>query len=57
MLPAHVTVRTHLEAVLKEQRWDIARLQNEVLAMPLSNYLHTHSLDQAYQAWKAHVVK
>ena len=56
-MPAHVTARTHLEAVLKDQGWDIAKLQNEILGVPLSNYLRTHSLDQAYQAWKAHVTK
>ena len=43
---------THLEAVLRDQGWDVARLQADVLKMPLPTYLRTHSVDEAYQAFR-----
>jgi len=52
-LPPTVHARSHLEAVLADRGWDIARLQSEVLRMPLDRYLQTHSADEAYQRWRA----
>ena len=51
-LPEHVTAMTHLEAVLKDQGWDVARLQTDVLHMPLEYYLRGHKVDEAYQLLK-----
>ena len=56
-LPAHVTAMTHLEAVLQDQGWTVERLQAEALRTPLANYLRTHSVDEAYQVFKAHLAR
>jgi phage recombination protein Bet len=53
-LPEHVSAMTHFEAVLKDNGWDVARLQNELLNVPLANYLRTHKLDEAYQLVRQH---
>ncbi len=54
-LPEHVSAMTHLEAVLRDQGWDVARLQADVLKVPLPTYLRTHSVDEAYQAFRKHL--
>jgi hypothetical protein len=54
-LPEHVTAMTHFDAVLKDQGWTLERLQAEILKTPLATYLRTHSLDQVYQLFKAHL--
>ena len=54
-LPAQVHSQTHFEAVLKERGWDISRFQNEVLNVPLAQYLRSHTLDQTYQLFRQHV--
>ena len=51
-LPEHVSAMTHLEAVLRDQGWDVPRLQADVLKVPLPTYLRTHSVDEAYQAFR-----
>ena len=56
-LPEHVSARTHLDAVLHDQGWDVARLQADVLKVPLATYLQTpnHNIDGAYQLFKRHL--
>ncbi len=54
-LPASINARTHFEAVLKERGWDLARLQADVLHVPLDHYLRSHKLDEAYQLFRKHL--
>ena len=51
-LPAHVSAMTHFEAVLHERGWDTMRFERELLQMPLTRYLTSHNIDQAYQLFK-----
>ena len=43
---------THFEAVLHERGWDTMRFERELLQMPLTRYLTSHNIDQAYQLFK-----
>ena len=56
-LPEHVSATSHLEAVLKDQGWDVRRFESEVLRVPLATYLRTpnHNVDGAYQLFKRHL--
>ena len=54
-LPEHVSAMTHLEAVLRDQGWDVRRFESEVLKTPLATYLRSHTVDQAYQLFRQHV--
>ena len=55
-LPDTVHSRGHMEQVLKDENWSIARLEIDVLKMPLDRYIRDgHKLQDAYIAWRQHV--
>lgn len=56
-LPDHVNAQGHLEQILKDEGWDVARFQSEVLGIPLATYLRSHKIDDAYQLFKKHKTK
>ena len=55
-LPAVVHSLTHFEQLLKDAGWSLARLEIDVLKIPLDRYIREgRKLQDAYTAWRAHI--
>ena len=54
--PDTVHSRGHMEQVLKDEGWSIAKLELQILNMSLDRYIREgHKLQDAYMAWRKHV--
>jgi hypothetical protein len=55
-LPDTVHTLGHFEQILKDEGWSLARLELQVLKMPLNRYIREgHKLQDAYMAWREHL--
>ena len=55
-LPGTIHSQSHFEQVLKDEGWNVARLELQVLNMALDRYIREgHKLQDAYLAWRKHM--
>ena len=55
-LPDSIHSRSHLQQVLVDSGWTIARLELQILKVPLDRYIREgKTIQAAYMAWRKHV--